>query len=145
MSIKQESAANIFNKGFNCAQSVISVFCEDYGMDKKTALKISGGLGGGFRSGDICGAVSGAVLVIGLKYGHHTEGDFDTKQNCNAKTVEFLSEFKARNKAITCREILECDISTPEGMEQAKNKNLFKTKCVDMVKDAVSILAKLGY
>jgi len=145
MSVKQDSAANIFSAGFNCAQSVISAFCEDYGVDKETALKITGGLGGGFRSGEICGAVSGAVLVIGLKYGHHIEGDLETKSNCNAKTIEFLNKFKAKNTYIICRDILQCDISTPEGMEQAKSKNLFKTTCVDMVRDAVAILEELGY
>jgi len=145
MSLKQESAVDIFSKNFNCAQSVISVFCDKYGMDKETALKISGGLGGGFRSGDICGAVSGAVLVIGLKYGHCIEGDLDMKRNCNSKTIEFLNEFRAQNKAITCRDILQCDISTPEGMEEARSKNLFKTVCVDMVKSAVSMLEKSGY
>ena len=61
MNLREESATKLFGSGFNCAQSVIAVFCEKYGMDKETALKISGGLGGGFRSGDICGAVSGMV------------------------------------------------------------------------------------
>jgi len=145
MNANHELATKLFSSGFNCAQSVIAVFCEKYGMDKETALKIAGGLGGGFRSADICGAVSGAVLVVGLKYGQSIDGDTDTKQNCSAKTIEFLNEFRARNKAITCRDILQCDITTPEGMAEARSKNLFRTTCVDAVKSAVSILEESGY
>ena len=145
MSLKQDLAVENIKNGFNCAQSVLSVFSDSYGLDKKIALKTAGGLGGGVRSGEICGAVSGAVLVIGLKYGQCTAGDFESKSICNAKTVEFLNEFKAKNNFVVCRDILQCDISTEEGFEQAKSKNLFKTTCVDMVKSAVSILEELGY
>lgn len=145
MSIKQDQAAEHFNSGFNCSQSVLAAFCESYGLNKETALKAACGLGGGCRSGEICGAVSGAVLTIGLKYGFSQPGDTETKANCYAKTEEFLNAFKAKNGSILCREILGHDISTKEGMEQARSKNLFKTTCVDMVKSAASILEELGY
>jgi len=145
LNTKQDSAAELFNNGFNCAQSVLAVFCEAYGLNRETALKVACGLGGGVRSGEICGAVSGAVIVIGLKYGHCQPEDTESKANCYAKTVEFLNIFKEKNGCITCREILGYDISTKEGMEQAKNKNLFKATCTGMVKSAVSILEELGY
>jgi len=142
---KQELAVDFFNSGFNCAQSVLVSFCEKYGVDKKNALKISSGLGSGFRSGKICGAASGAVLVIGLKYGQYKAGDTSSKLNCNAKTVEFLNAFRMKNKSCICREILGYDISTPDGYERAQSKNLFKTTCVDIVKSAVEMLEELGY
>jgi C_GCAxxG_C_C family probable redox protein len=145
MSANQDSAIKIFDSGFNCAQAVISVFCEKYGVDKDTAFKIAGGLGGGFRSGEVCGAVSGAVLVIGLKYGQCIAGDNETKANCSSKTRAFLKEFKTRHNSIICREILGCDPSTPEGLEEARSKNLFKTVCFDMVRSAISILEEQGY
>jgi len=66
----KEKAADIFNGGHNCAQAVLGAFCEEYGLDTDTALRIARGLGSGVRNAEICGAVSGAVLVIGLKYGH---------------------------------------------------------------------------
>jgi C_GCAxxG_C_C family probable redox protein len=145
MGYKQDTACELFNSGFNCSQSVLTAFCEKYGLDRETALKAACGLGGGCRSGEICGAVSGAVITIGLKYGHCQPGDVETKTNCYAKTAEFLNAFKAKNGSIICREILNCDISTKEGMEEAKSKNLFKTTCVDMVRSAASILEELGY
>lgn len=145
MSTKQDLAAEIFNSGFNCSQSVLAAFCESYELDRNTALKAACGLGGGCRSGEICGAVSGAVITIGLKHGFNQPGDTETKANCYAKTEEFLNAFKTKNGSILCRELLGCDISTAEGMAQARSKNLFKTTCVDMVKSAASILEQLGY
>jgi len=145
MDTKQNLAIDRFHKGFNCAQAVISVFSAEYGLDEKTALKVAGGLGGGFRSGDICGAVSGAVMVVGLKHGHCDDGDTEAKANCAAKTTEFLSKFKEKNDSIICRDLLGVDTSTDEGRKEAMERNLFRTKCDGLVKDAISILEELGY
>lgn len=145
MQAKQDLAVEAFLSGFNCAQSVLLVFCETYGMDKENALKATSGFGGGFRSGEICGAVSGAVAVIGLKYGQHLAEDTDSKLNCNAKTVAFMDAFRSKNQSVVCRDILGHDLSTKEGFEDAQTKNLFKTLCADMVKSAVETLEELGY
>ena len=145
MSAKEELATSRFGEGFNCAQSVFSVFCEDYGLNKDTALKTACGLGSGFRSGEVCGAVSGAVLVIGLKYGHCDAGDAVAKANCYKKTEEFLDVFRQKNTSIVCRDLLGLDVSTDEGREQAQERNLFRTKCDDLVRIAVLILEELGY
>jgi C_GCAxxG_C_C family probable redox protein len=145
MSANQELAVGLFKSGLNCAQAVISVFCEKYGMDKETAHKIACGLGGGFRSGEVCGAASGAVLVVGLKYGQCKAEDAESKANCYAKTEEFLGKFREKNRSIVCREILGIDISTENGKKHAQEKALFRTICDDMVKSAVMILEDLGY
>lgn len=144
MTLSKE-ARKTFDSNFNCAQSVLSVFCEKYGLDRKTALKLASGLGSGFRSGEVCGAVSGAVLVIGLKYGQSAPEDSDAKKNCNRKTEEFLWAFRSRYGDITCRGILGCDISTPEGHEKAVQGNLFNTVCAEKVGQAVELLEELGY
>lgn len=138
MSDKVEYAKKVFLDGYNCAQAVFTTFSEEYGLSKELAHRAAGGFGGGVRSGEICGAVSGAVLVIGLRYGKD-------KQTCNSKTVEFITAFRKKNKTVVCRDILDVDISTEEGMNSAKDKGLFKTTCVDMVADAVNILEELGY
>jgi len=145
MSSRANMAVSIFNSGFNCAQSVVVVFCEKYNIDKEIALRMASGLGAGVRSGEICGAVSGAVLVIGLKYGQSTKEDKIAKENCNNKTVEFMNLFRQRNKFLVCREILGFDLSRAEEYEQAKNQNLFNTVCVEMIKSAVLLLEELGY
>ena len=145
MSLSTDMAAALFDSGFNCAQSVTAVFCEKYGTDKETVLKMSSGFGGGFRCGEICGAASGAALVIGLKHGQYMAEDKAAKANCNSKTVEFMNLFRDKNKSVVCREILKFDLSVKEEYEQAQNQNLFKTTCADMVKSAVTLLEELGY
>ena len=145
MHSKINRATALFGNGFNCAQSVVGVFCEQYNVDAETALKISSGMGGGFRCGEICGAVSGAVLVIGLKYGRYLAEDSTSKEICNGKVVEFTRLFKEQNQSLVCREILHADLSTEEGFAQAKSQNLFKTTCVNMIKSAVTLLEELGY
>ena len=145
MSIRTEQAAALFAEGFNCAQSVLGAFCEKYGVDKDSALKMSSGLGSGFRMGEICGAASGAALVIGLKYGMGTAGDAQAKANGNRKTAEFMKLFRAGHGSLLCRELLGLDLSINEQREQAQSRNLFKTACPNLVLSAVSLLEELGY
>jgi C_GCAxxG_C_C family probable redox protein len=142
---KQENAANVFSQGMNCAQSVVTTFSEDYGLDASIACRIAGGLGGGARCAELCGAASGAALVIGLRYGAGQVGDAEAKQKCNEETIEFMSRFRAANGSIVCRDLLECDTSTDEGKEIALSKNLFTTKCKDLVVSATNILIDMGY
>ena len=145
MSAKTEQAAAFFDSGFNCAQSVLATFCEAYGVEQETALKMSSGMGGGFRSGEICGAVSGAVQVIGLKYGQHIAGDKAAKEECNRRVVAFVRVFREKNSSVVCREILDYDVSKQDEYAQAQSKNLFKTTCAEMIKSAVALLEALDY
>ncbi len=139
---KSQKAAELFNRKYNCSQAILGAFCEDYGVKVDTALKIACGLGSGVRSAEICGAVSGAVLVIGLKYGSDSPG---AQAICNIKTEEFIKCFTEANKSIVCRDILGCDISTELGREKALSEQYFTTICLDMVVKAAQILEELGY
>lgn len=145
MGAKSEKAVELFKKGLNCSQAVFVSFCEDYGLGSELALKIGCGFGGGVRSGEICGAVSGAVMVIGLKYGNGSIEDLEAKKNCYAKTSEFLAKFREMNGSVVCRDLLGCDISTESGLQLAKDKGLFSTTCVDMVRSSSELLEDLGY
>jgi len=138
MSEKIRQASEYFDTGMNCAQSVLGTFCEDYGLDRDIAFRISCGLGSGARCAEICGAVSGPVLVIGLKYG--TE-----REKCNLETEEFIKRFKAENVDVTCKNLLGCDVTTPDGREKAVTEMLFDTKCVELVENATQILVDMGY
>lgn len=95
MSTKIEKATELFKSGYNCSQAVLGAFGEDFSLSIDTALKIACGLGSGARSAEICGAVSGAILVIGLKYGSHNANQ---KELCNTKTEEFVKLFREKNK-----------------------------------------------
>jgi len=138
MNDKVKKASELYGGGLYCSQAVLSAFCDKYGVDENLAYRISCGLNSGCRCADVCGAVSGAILVIGLKYG-------DDKAVCNLKTEEYIKIFKEMNGSIKCRDLLGCDISTPNGKEKAISENLFKTRCTDMVISAAQLLDDLGY
>lgn len=141
MSATMNQATELFKSGYNCSQAVLGAFSEKYGLDNKTALKIAVGLGSGARDAELCGAVSGAILVIGLKYGTINSTEKDA---CNLKVEEFIKYFKKRNKSIVCRQLLGCDITTTNGKEKALTENYFTTVCLDMVVSAVEILQQMG-
>lgn len=136
-----EQAVSCFKEGFSCSQALLSTYGVEFGLDRETALKVSGAFGGGMgRMGETCGAVTGAFMVIGLKYGNTRVDDRQAKEKTYSLVKEFVEKFKSRNGSIACRELLGCDISTPEGMEIAKEKNLFATLCPKLVSDAAEII-----
>jgi C_GCAxxG_C_C family probable redox protein len=116
MSDRAEKAAADFGKGFNCSQAVLGAFAAETGLDKKLAMKVSSGFGGGVaRSGDICGAVTGAIMALGLKF-FSTEADIQQAKAEVYKIVnEFRERFKKRHGSILCRELLGYDVSTADG------------------------------
>lgn len=143
MSTKSEEAVERFKKGFNCSQAVLGSYSKQLGLDCEKAFKVATGFGGGMRMGDTCGAVTGAFMVLGLKYGNTTAEDKEAKAKTYKKVKEYTNRFKARNDYIMCRELLGCDLSTPEGMKEAQDKGLFSSICPRMVLEAVEILEEM--
>ncbi|MBU3073112.1 C-GCAxxG-C-C family protein [Clostridium estertheticum] len=137
---KKEEAINVFNNGFNCSQAVLSVFCEKFGLDKETALKISTGFGGGFRKGEVCGAVSGAIMTLGLESGHYIDGDTKSKSKAYALTKEFIRRFEEKNESIICKKLLGYDLSDEREYNIIREKGLFNSICPKVIMDAVGIL-----
>lgn len=141
---KIEKAVSRFNEGFSCSQAILSTYGEDYGLSRDLALRIATPFGGGIgRMGEICGAVTGAFMVIGLKHGVTDVDDKETKEKAYNLAKEFTDNFKSRNKAIACKELLGCDIGKPEGMNFAKEKDLFNVLCPRLVRDAAEILEQI--
>ena len=145
MGIRTDTALELYSKGFSCSQALLAAFCEHYGMTREMGAKIASGLGGGVKSAEVCGAVTGAVLVVGLKYGQSDPADKAARRLCGEKTGEFLQAFTKQNTHIVCRDILGCDITTPEGKAQAIAGQYFTTRCADMVASAAAILEEAGY
>jgi len=144
MSAKSEQAVRKFRKGFNCSQAVLSVYAEEFGLCRETALKIACGFGGGMgRMGLTCGAVTGAFMVIGLKYGNVDANEKEIKEKTYGLVREFARRFEKRNGSSICRELLGCDISEPEGLRSAKENGLFTSVCPGLVRDAVEILEEM--
>ena len=141
---KVKQSVSCYKEGFNCSQAVFSTFAVEMGMDRNTALKVSQGFGGGMGGmGETCGAVTGAFMVIGLKYGRIRADDDEAKLKTYALVQEFTKRFKARHGTIVCRELLGCDIGTPEGHRIAKEKKLVSTLCPRFVQDAAEIIEEI--
>ena len=126
-----EKSLKLFESKFNCAQAVFASFSKELGLDEKQALKIGGCFGSGMRKGEVCGACSGALMVI--------ESKLKTDKMC----VKFLERFESLNGSYICNELLNCDLKTEEGIEYAVNNNLFTEVCPKMVESATLIVEDL--
>lgn len=135
---KVDDAVQLFEKGYVCSQAVFAVFAEDFRISKSDALKIGACFGSGMRKGEVCGACTGALMALGLKYG-------DDKAESNEACEKFLDEFENVNGSYVCRDLLNCDISTEEGVKFAQDNNLFKEFCPKMVESATKIAEELIY
>lgn len=140
---EEEVASYFFEDGFDCSQVVLSYLCEELGLDTETALKISSAFGGGMWHGEVCGCVTGALMALGLKYGHCSPGDQTSKDIISTKTKEFESKFKEKNKSIVCREILGYDIGNPEEFQQILQKGLLQEICPKLAVSACQILNEM--
>jgi len=141
--MKRKKAVSDFNQGYNCAQSVFSAFSDEFGINKELARSIASGFGAGFgRLQETCGAVTGAIMVIGCKYFKRNDWS-GSKEIVYKKTRDFISKFKERNRTINCLELIGVDFNTEEGMKVFRERNLAKEKCEKYVQDACEILEEI--
>jgi C_GCAxxG_C_C family probable redox protein len=139
-----EDAVSCFNDGFMCSQAVLAAYAGQFGMDRENALRVSAAFGAGMgRMGEICGAVTGAFMVIGLKYGRTVVQDVKSHEKTNRLVREFVDKFRSRNGSIVCRELLGCDLSTPDGSKAFVDRKLRDTLCAKFVRDAAEIVEQL--
>lgn len=141
---KPEEALSCFKENFSCAQAIFAAYAPGMGVDKETALKVAGAFGGGMgRMGETCGAVTGAFMLIGLKYGPIMADDKTAKDKTYKLVREFVERFKERNRSIVCRELLGVHPGTPEGSQAFKEKDLKNSICVKLVRDAAEIVEEM--
>lgn len=136
---KSDKALELFSNNFNCSQAVLTACAPDFDLNEQLALKLGTSFGGA-RNGDICGAVSGALMVLGLKYGHYQSDNNEQKSRAYAIAVEYTKRFKELNGSIICRDLLGYDLTKPDEMACIKEKGLFGVVCPKMIKSAVEIL-----
>ncbi|MBI4731313.1 MAG: C_GCAxxG_C_C family protein [Chloroflexi bacterium] len=130
-----------FSQACNCAQSVFSAFASRYGLDEETAIKIATSFGGGMaRRGEVCGAVTGALMALGLARGAATP---EGKEEVYRLGREFMHRFEEQHGSILCRMLLGCDISTPGGLQNARESGVIKAICPNVVHDAAKILQSI--
>lgn len=140
---KGDIAKQNFMNGYNCSQAVLLAFCEDFGLEKETALKISEPFGGGMgRMREVCGTVTGMFMVIGLAMGNDNSKDNTTKKNVYKSVQELAEKFKEDNGSIICRELLGFQKNNKESyVPSERTKEYYKKRpCPELCKYAADIL-----
>lgn len=141
---RNDLAVARFKEGFSCSQAVLTAFSDIFGLDLNLALKISQPFGGGIaRRGEICGAVSGAIMAIGLKFGRTEADDTLARDKTYEMVRNFMQKFRSRHGSIICKELLGHDLSTEEGYDRAEKDGLFENLCPKFVRDASEIVGGL--
>ena len=132
-----EKSEELFMSGCNCAQSVFAAFAEELGIDEELAKRVSCGLGGGVgRLREVCGAGTGATLVLGMKYGPEKTVVYE-------KVQAFAAEFKAEMGSIVCRELLSGSGATSGGAPEARTPEYYRKRpCSEIVRFAADTVAK---
>ncbi|MGL1892615.1 MAG: C-GCAxxG-C-C family protein [Spirochaetaceae bacterium] len=137
MDTRSDIAKESFGPNCNCSQAVFTSYCEEFGISKEFGLKLSIGFGGGVaHNGEICGAVSGAILAIGLKFGNSKD---ETYKIIN----KYTNKFKSKNKTLNCSELLGYNLNKEEELIKARESGIFSNLCPKLVKDSVEILDEI--
>jgi C_GCAxxG_C_C family probable redox protein len=141
-----DSAAARFSDGFNCAQSVLLPFAGTRRLSRTSAMRLASPFGAGIgRLGGTCGTVTGAIMALGLRHGHTKATDLQGKEEAYRLAREIVHRFVERNGSITCKDLIGCDLGTPEGAQLAKERDFHHTRCPKLVRDAVEILIEVQH
>jgi C_GCAxxG_C_C family probable redox protein len=140
---KKDEALALFNSGFNCSQSVAAAYAEDLGMSRSDVLRLSAAFGGGIgRTGQTCGAVSGALMVLGMKHGM-TEANAQAKDRMYVIAQDFLKRVQAHQSSLLCNDILGEDITTAEGRASMRQRNTHASVCSPLIADITVMLDEM--
>jgi C_GCAxxG_C_C family probable redox protein len=140
-----EKALSYFDNKFNCSQSVLTAFAEELGLTEDESLRVACAFGGGMgRQQHTCGAVTGAAMALGLKFGKGRNDEDEKKQQTYDKTVEFFDKFSGLNGSTNCRKLLnDLDMRNEDDLRLIKEQSLFHTNCRKYVTDAVKITEQI--
>ena len=140
---RQDQAVDYFDRGFHCSQAVLAAYADQCGLSEEKALKLGACFGSGMRKGQVCGACTGALMVLGFLYGYDDPDNLKSKQTADEVNDMMMDGFAEACGSCLCKEILGYDISTPEGKQRAREKNLFRDLCPQMVRNAVNVLENI--
>jgi C_GCAxxG_C_C family probable redox protein len=136
---RPEQASAQFLKSMNCSRAILETYAPSMGMPTETARRDAAAFAGSMGMGSECGAVTGALMVIGMRYGKVTENDSDADGKTFGRVTEFVKEFRSRHRHTGCSALLGVDMSTPEGVKEAETKGLFTSACPGFVRTAAEI------
>lgn len=138
MNDPMQVAIQRFSEGYSCSQSVLCAFADRSGLDEAHAVKIASAFGGGIaRQGETCGAVTGALLVLGLEFGPKPG---ESNETVYQKSREFMRLFQEKHSSIQCKQLIQFDLSQPQELLAAREARVFHKTCPELVRTAVGIV-----
>lgn len=137
---RPDHAKSRFLKSMNCSQAVLETYAPAMGLDVETSRRVAAAFAGGMGMGSECGAVTGAFMVIGLKYGKVKDKDPAADGSTFGALAELVQRFKAQHGAISCSALLGTDMGSPEGVKAADRAGLFTSRCPEFVRTVAQIL-----
>lgn len=141
---RSETAKDLFLSGYNCAQSVLLSFADDLKFSKELAQKMASGFGGGMgKTQEACGAVTGAIMVLGMLKGEEVNNNEELKASAYGAVKDLTRDFVAAYNTTKCRDLIGCDLNTPEGAAKFKEEKIMETLCAGCVEKAVQIVENL--
>lgn len=145
MSTRSEKSVEKFLSGYNCAQSVLFSFCDDLRFDGNTALRLACGFGAGMgRKQEVCGAVTGGIIVIGLRHGRGDREDREATEETYRRVRELMAQFEEKHGSCICRTLLGgCDLGTADGQRIFKERDLLNRACAPAVRTVVEALEEI--
>jgi len=139
-----EKAVSRFREGYVCSESILMTFAESQGIKCEQIPKIATGFAGGIgRCGFLCGALTGAVMALGLKYGRNKPNEAEAYEKCMAKCQELCKRFESIFGSVYCRDITQCDLTTMEGRQKFKEQQIRENVCTKVVENSMRILLNL--
>ncbi len=138
--MNKEQIADLFMRGQDCGQVVFEHYADSLGISADEANRLSAAFGGGSGIGETCGAVVGALMVLGMRYGHKGPDDAENRDVLMSKRAEFIEKWKEKRGSCMCKDLLEDDISTPEGFGRILESGKLFSLCPEIVMDAVEVL-----
>jgi len=137
-------AVALYSRGYSCSMAIFSAYAPGLGLDVETAASIASPFGAGISlTGEICGAVSGALMVIGLAQRKEDIRDGPSREEVYELSRRFIAEFSARNGSVMCTDLVGYDLSQEEQYRQAREQKVFSARCPKLVRDAGEILERI--
>ena len=137
----EEQIREEFLKGYDCSQVVLRAYAKDIGISEDEANRVAACFGGGMMMGRTCGVFTGAMMAIGLRYGHSDqENIMEQKEIMMEKSAAFREEFLKRHGSAECKKLLGYDVSVPEELQEALDSGHMLGYCPKLAKEAIDIL-----
>lgn len=138
---KSLRAKTRFEEHFSCSQSVFSTLAPEMGLSEEMALKIASAFGGGMsHHGEVCGAVTGALMSLGLKFGSTSP---ENEETIRKASQELMKRFNEKNGSLLCRELLGYHLIVPEERKKAKESGIIRSLCPLLVQNAAELAVEI--